>query len=78
MKTIISSKSKKTCEQCGSHNIKTRLATYPVKIGPKQLDIGRVSVRECGDCHTMIPTKAGQEKITRCTTSFISLLDRNL
>lgn len=76
MKITTSLKSKKTCEQCGSQNIKTHLATYPVKIGPKQLDIGRVSVRECMDCHTMIPTKAGQEKIARCTMSFMFLLDR--
>lgn len=76
MKETTSSKSKKVCEQCGSHNTKTHLATYPVKIVDKQLDIGRVSVRECMTCHSMAPTKAGQEKIARCTMSFMFLLDR--
>ena len=75
MKTTGSSKSKKTCESCGG-NIKTHMATFPVKLGPKQLNVGRVSVRECMDCHAMKPTKAGQEKIARCTMSFMMLLDR--
>ena len=76
MKTTVPSKSKKACEQCSSQNIKTHLVTYPVKIGVKQLDVSRVSVRECMDCHTMIPTKSGQEKVARCTMSFMFLLDR--
>jgi len=76
MKTTVSTKSKKKCEACGSNDIKTHMATFPVKLGPKQLNVGRVSVRECMDCHAMTPTKAGQEKIARCTMSFMMLLDR--
>lgn len=77
MKTIKNKKSKNLCANCGGQNLKTHLATYPVKIGPKQLNVGRVSVRECLGCNTMSPTKAGQEKIERCTMSFMSLLFRN-
>lgn len=76
MKIITSSKAKKTCSECNGQNIKTHLSTYPVKIGAKQLNINRVSVRECMDCHIMLPTKAGQEKIARCTMSCMFLLDR--
>lgn len=63
----------KTCDECGSQNLKTHLTTYPVKVGTKQLNVGRVSVKECMDCNTLTPTKAGQEKIARCTMSFMSL-----
>lgn len=63
----------RTCEKCGSKNLKTHLTTYPVKTGAKQLNVGRVSVRECMDCNTLTPTKAGQEKIARCTMGFMSL-----
>ncbi len=64
---------RKICETCGSENLKTHQTTYPVKLGSKQLNIGRVSVRECMDCHSLRPTKAGQEKIARCSIAFMSL-----
>ncbi len=73
MKTI--KISKKTCEACHGENTKTHLTTYPLKMGEKQLNVGRVSVRECLDCHLIKPTAAGQEKIERCMITFMSLLD---
>jgi hypothetical protein len=73
MKT--SNRSKKSCEKCGGQNIKTHLVTYPVKVGEKQINIGRVSVKECMNCHVLEPTKAGQEKIGRCMMTFMSMLD---
>lgn len=66
-------KSKKSCEKCGSQNLKTHQATYPVKVGSKQLNVGRVSVQECMDCHNMKPTKSGQDKIERCIASFMMI-----
>lgn len=68
--------SKKLCEKCGSQNIKAHRITYPINIAEKQLNIGRVSVRECMDCHDIKPTQAGEEKIARGTMTFMSLLDR--
>lgn len=72
-------KARKSCEQCGSQNLKARITTYPIQMEhfglQKQLNIGRVSVRECLDCHTLMPTEAGKEKIERCTMSFIQLFD---
>ena len=67
----------KLCEECGGQNIKTLSKTYPIKIGEKQVNVGRVSVRECIDCHTIKPTKTGQNKIDRCmmTMAFMTLLD---
>ena len=72
----VTQKPGKTCEKCGSQNFKTHLATYPVKLETKQINIGRVSVKECMDCNALTPTKAGQEKITRCmmTMACMSLL----
>jgi len=63
----------KICEKCGSQNMKTHQTTYPLKLGPKQLNVERVSVKECMDCHTLKPTKAGEEKIARCAMTFMSL-----
>jgi len=48
-------KSNRVCEQCNSNNIKTYQTTYPVKLGEKQLNIARVYVRECLDCHHIQP-----------------------
>jgi hypothetical protein len=64
----------KICEQCGSQNLKTHLTTYPIKMDTRQLNVGRVSVKECLDCHHLKPTKAGQEKIERCMMNFMIFL----
>lgn len=64
---------KKSCEKCGSQNLKTHLTTYPMKLGAKQINVGRVSVKECLECHALMPTKAGKEKIARCTMAVMSL-----
>jgi len=74
MKTI--KKSRKLCETCGGENTKTHLTIYPLKIGEKQINVGRVSVRECMDCHAMTPTEAGKEKLGRCIITFMSFLGR--
>jgi len=68
-------KSQKLCEACGGKNTKTYLTTYPLKIGEKQLNIGRVSVRECIDCGSIKPTNTGQEKIGRCMMTFMSVFE---
>jgi hypothetical protein len=47
---------------------------YPLKIDKKQINVGRVSVTECMDCHALIPTKAGLEKLGRCMMTFMSIL----
>lgn len=65
---------KRLCEECNSSNLKARLATYPIKIGEKQINVERVSVRECLDCHALIPTEKGDEKIKRCMMSIIDIM----
>jgi YgiT-type zinc finger domain-containing protein len=67
-------KKKRTCERCDSENLKARRATYPLKVGKRNIEVQRVSVRECLDCHTLMPTEVGQEKINRCTEVFVDLL----
>ena len=70
-------KFEKPCEKCGGKNIKTHLTTYPLKLDNKQINIERVSVKECMDCHKLNPTKVGQKKIERCmmTMAFMTLFD---
>lgn len=68
-------KSGKLCESCGGQNTKTHLATYPVKMDKRELNVERVSVRECMDCHAIHPTQAGQSKIQRCMMTFMMFLD---
>jgi len=78
MKSIkIKKPQKSCCIACDGKNTKTYLTTYPLKIGEKQLNVGRVSVRECLDCGDIKPTQAGQAKIERCMMMFMSLCDRN-
>ena len=67
-------KTGKLCEACGGQNTKAHLTTYPIKMGEKQINVGRVSIRECMDCHALKPTQAGQEKIERCMMTFMSFL----
>lgn len=62
------------CQQCNGHNLKAKLVTYPVMMGEKQLNVERVSVRECLDCHAIMPTEKGQEKIERSMMMFMSLM----
>lgn len=68
---------KKVCEKCGSSNLKTHTTTYPMKLGAKQLNVERVWVKECMDCHDFKPTKAGEEKIERCVATFMRLFDKH-
>lgn len=71
----MSTKYKKMCDACGSNNLKAKRKPYPVVLGKKTVEVQRVSVRECMDCHAINPTQAGQEKIARCMMTFMSLLD---
>lgn len=64
----------KSCEKCSSQNLKTHQVTYPIKMETRRIDVGRVSVQECMDCHNMKPTKAGQEKIERCVATLMEIL----
>lgn len=68
---------KKSCDECGSNNLKTCLRVYPVKIEAKQINVNRTSVKECLDCYAMTPTKAGKEKIEQAIMNFITLMMRH-
>lgn len=65
----------KACEECGSTNLKNSITSYPVKMKNKQIHVGRVSVKQCLDCSTIMPTKAGKEKIARCMMNVMSLFN---
>jgi YgiT-type zinc finger domain-containing protein len=68
---------KKSCNECGSQNLKTRQTVYPIEIGTRQLNVNRVYVRECMDCHATTPTPTGQEKISRAIMAFMMLSGEN-
>lgn len=65
---------KKTCEKCESKNLKSHLTTYPLKVENKQLNVERVPVKECLDCHHLMPTLAGHKKVMRSMMAFMTLL----
>jgi YgiT-type zinc finger domain-containing protein len=65
---------KRSCEKCGSQNLKATRVTYPVNLAEKQINIGRVSVRQCQDCSAIMPTDAGKEKIARNMLVMFELL----
>jgi hypothetical protein len=62
------------CATCGGNSFKNRITTYPIQLGEKQLNIGRVAVKECLACHHLMPTQRGQDKIARCLATFASLM----
>jgi hypothetical protein len=66
-------KSGAPCKKCGSQNLTTHLTTYPLKIEDRQLNVERVSVRECMDCHYLEPTLQGDKKIMRAMSAFMML-----
>ncbi|TDA25605.1 MAG: hypothetical protein DSO00_08505 [Archaeoglobi archaeon] len=40
--------------------------TFPLELNGKLINVGRVSVRECQQCHHLHPTEKGFEKLSRC------------
>ena len=61
------------CDKCGGNSLKSRNTTYPIQFGHQQINVGRVSLRECLECHHLMPTQRGQDKIPRCMATFVSL-----
>lgn len=66
-------KSEFVCPQCGGSSSQNRVTTYPLQLAGKQLNVGRVAVKECLLCHHLTPTPTGQQKIARCIGVFMSL-----
>jgi hypothetical protein len=64
------------CEDCSSQNLKSRVTTYPLQLGPRRVDVGRVAVKECLDCHHLMPTAAGKEKLNRCLGTLFHMFER--
>jgi YgiT-type zinc finger domain-containing protein len=62
------------CPNCDAGEFKRRSTTYPLVMKDRQLNVGRVSVRQCSGCGYLIPTAAGQEKLLRSLGAFASLL----
>ena len=63
------------CPLCQGTKFKNRVTTYPMRtFDGRQINIGRVAVYECGNCHHLIPTKAGEQKISRCMATITHVL----
>jgi YgiT-type zinc finger domain-containing protein len=62
------------CPLCHGAKFKKRITTYPLRtFDGRQINIGRVSVQECENCHHLIPTKTGNEKINRCMATMATI-----
>lgn len=68
-------KKKKICEQCGSENLKDRRATYPLKVGNRDVEVQRVSIRECIDCHAFMPTEVVLSRLCRAVEERCGMSD---
>lgn len=63
-----------SCPLCQGAQFTRKITTYPLRIlDGRQINIGRVAVQECENCHHLIPTKAGSEKINRCMATMAHL-----
>jgi ribosomal protein L37AE/L43A len=65
----------RTCQKCGSSNLKRRSTTYPLMLPGRQINVARVQVHECADCGTLTPTVAGQAKLQRCLAAIGAMLE---
>ena len=61
------------CQKCGSKIYKNRVTTYPVFLPGRQINIGRVAVKECAECFSLVPTPKGVEKIERCLGNMVGI-----
>ena len=66
------------CNSCGHSTFKNKITTFPLQtFSGKVLNVGRVAVKECLNCHEIVPTSAGKEKLERCLNAFFSLPSSN-
>lgn len=65
-----------SCKKCASQNLKSRVTTYPLQLGARRVEVGRVAVKECLDCHHLMPTAAGKEKLNRCLGTMFYMFER--
>ena len=63
-----------SCPLCQGTTFKKNITTYPMQMfDGRQINIGRVSVQECENCHHLVPTEAGSEKISRCMATIAAM-----
>jgi len=64
-----------SCPLCQGTTFTRKITTYPMRtFDGRQINIGRVAVQECDQCHHLIPTKAGEQKISRCMATITHVL----
>ena len=61
------------CEKCAAQVYQSRITTYPLFLPGRQINIGRVAVKECAACHHLMPTPAGRAKIKRCFGNVLAM-----
>jgi len=60
------------CTNCAGTALVRRITTYPVRLTApapligKEIHVHRVALHECQSCGYLMPTPAGQAKVTRC------------
>lgn len=62
------------CEKCKTSKYKNKITTFPIFLPGKQINVQKVSVRECLKCGFQIPTEKGYEKLERCTNAFAFMM----
>ncbi|MGH8226852.1 MAG: YgiT-type zinc finger protein [Steroidobacteraceae bacterium] len=65
----------RTCQKCGSRDLKRRSTTYPLTLPGRQINVQRVKVNECSSCGHLMPTPEGEAKLQRCLQVFGEMLD---
>ena len=54
------------CERCSGPSLKRKIATYPVDLTGRRVDVYRVELDQCRQCGHLMPTREGQAKVKRC------------
>lgn len=72
------------CLHCSATTLTRRITTYPVrltapqKVAGKIVMVGRVALYQCDTCGYLMPTPAGQAKVTRCVDRMLIFFLENL
>ena len=59
----------KLCEKCGSKNLKNSRTTFTVIVAGRQMNVGRVSVRECIDCYSVTVRRSRLVSYSSCDST---------
>lgn len=57
--------------------LRRKIAPFPVQMGERTIEVGRVAMNICDQCGAKVPTQAGKEKIDRCVANVVAMFQKH-